>query len=677
MISERLYKHSHRINSNLVMEAGKDTIVKMVSRESEYRLNTLQRSDSIIVSLTSFPARFEHLHLVIRSILLQTMKPDEIIIYLDENIDLQKLPQSLLSLKQYGLQIVKRPGDLKPHKKYYYAIKEHPNSLIITVDDDLLYPEDTIEELYHTHLCFPNCVVASRAHKVLFNQDGTLKKYSQWEWTYQVPYHPSMRLLATGCGGVLYPPQCMPDMLLDIALIYKLSKNNDDLWLKTMQILSGTKVVLCDQRIRLNRMLIPGSQDNSLNSSNVHQNKNDIYMNTIMQYFHFNADNFGYTKARLLKIGLLTPYGATNYGTKLQAYAVQEIFEKYGETEIIEYAPGLKEKLRRKPERILMRRFADVIPVSETGYIQQELLDVRKEAIHSFNQYLNIPKQPTIGIHALREQSKQYDAVICGSDQIWNPVNLSSGIYMLEFVPKGVKRVAFSPSFGVSSIPHILRGVYKRRLKHIQAFSVREESGCEILKDLGFRSSWTLDPTLVLSVDEWATLASKNQRSIPKQPYILCYFLGTHVLGRQMAKRISKETGLPVVTLPHFKTYTPADVNFADVELYDVTVPQFIALIQNASVIFTDSFHGSAFSMLFEKEFFCFERHPSTNNANTNDRVLSLLRLFQLEDRLVHTEQDLLSAKTKKTDYAMVKKILTKKREETIHFIETAIGVKL
>lgn len=97
---------------------------ELLKQESQYRVNTVQREQKIIVSLTSFPARFEKLHLVIRSLLVQTMPPDAIILYLDDDVVVEELPDSLRKLEKYGLQIEWRQGRIKPHKKYYYAMDQ-------------------------------------------------------------------------------------------------------------------------------------------------------------------------------------------------------------------------------------------------------------------------------------------------------------------------------------------------------------------------------------------------------------------------------------------------------------------------------------------------------------------------------------------------------------------------
>lgn len=196
---------------------------ELLKQESQYRVNTVQRERKIIVSLTSFPARFEKLHLVIRSLLVQTMPPDAIILYLDD--DVEELPDSLRKLEKYGLQIEWRPGRIKPHKKYYYAIKEHPDDIVVTVDDDVMYPAELIESLYKTHRRFPDCVVATRAHRILFNNHKTIRSYNNWHWADEHRNKPSLALMATGVGGVLYPPRCMNEELLNQKLFLKLSPN--------------------------------------------------------------------------------------------------------------------------------------------------------------------------------------------------------------------------------------------------------------------------------------------------------------------------------------------------------------------------------------------------------------------------------------------------------------------
>lgn len=373
-------------------------------------------------------------------------------------------------------------------------------------------------------------------------------------------------------------------------------------------------------------------------------------------------------------IGLLTPYNVNNYGTKLQAYAVQEIVSEFDDTEIITYQPDFWGKVLHKSENIRMKKYADVQAAnSQTERLSPQLKNKRNHAIKAFDTKLRIA--PTVtGMSALKKQSAKYSAVVCGSDQIWHPVNLPGHIYMLEFVADNVKRVAFSPSFGIGRIPQELFHAYQHRFRHIQYLSVREKSGQNMLKELGYPNAvWTLDPTLVLQENKWMDLADEGAEIVPAEPYIFCYFLGTHEFGRQMAKRLQQKIGFKIVTLPHFKTYTPADEDFADIHLYDVSVQQFVALIKNAAMVCTDSFHGTAFSVLFERDVYCCERHKSADGASTNSRLHSILQLLSMEGRMLSSLGEVETVLQQPVDYPAVLSCLNEKRKETEEFLVHAL----
>ena len=123
-----------------------------------YGLNKDKRDVPIVVTMTSFPARFKTIHLAIKSIMAQTIKPDKIILYLDENVDDAQITEKMRKLKEYGLEIKKRPVDMKVHKKYYYAMKEYPDAIIVTADDDCMYRKGLISTLLETHKKYPQTV---------------------------------------------------------------------------------------------------------------------------------------------------------------------------------------------------------------------------------------------------------------------------------------------------------------------------------------------------------------------------------------------------------------------------------------------------------------------------------------------------------------------------------------
>lgn len=254
-------------------------------------LNHEERKTHIIVSLTSYPGRFAHIHTALKSIMLQTVKPDKIIVWLDEDVERDKFTPKMLELEQYGIEYRMMPGDLKPHKKYFHAMQEYPDDIIITVDDDLIYPKDVIESLLKTHERYPKAVCARRVHKITKKPNGEIAPYNDWLGEYCGCDTPSHTLVATGVGGVLYPPHCLYEKTFDEKLIMELSLKADDIWLKFMELLNGTYVVWAPCKIPMPD-LIEKEQKTSLKSENVGQNRNDVYFTKVQNYFHVQAEAF-------------------------------------------------------------------------------------------------------------------------------------------------------------------------------------------------------------------------------------------------------------------------------------------------------------------------------------------------------------------------------------------------
>ena len=137
-------------------------------------------SNNTYISLTSYGARLNAVHMAIRSLLMQSVRPSKVLLYLDESIQRDTLSDDLLDLEQYGLEIRMGYEDLGPHKKYLFAFQEFPDSLIITADDDLIYPADMVESLLTAHEAVPYCVVARRCHLIGFDVAGDLLPYEKW-----------------------------------------------------------------------------------------------------------------------------------------------------------------------------------------------------------------------------------------------------------------------------------------------------------------------------------------------------------------------------------------------------------------------------------------------------------------------------------------------------------------
>lgn len=376
-------------------------------------------------------------------------------------------------------------------------------------------------------------------------------------------------------------------------------------------------------------------------------------------------------------IGLATPFLTNNYGTKLQAFALQTFLTANNyDNEIINYTFQQKQwnpkKLllsnRKEYKRISQERQAALSRFPET----KQNIDMRNQCFAKFTKekYVLSDRCDTLkAVSALSE--KKYCSVICGSDQIWLPSHALERYYMLDFLPPSVKRIAYAPSFGVSSIPRIVRGNYRKALKKFHILTARENMGAELVKELTGRDCpVVVDPTLLLDAEQWVHFLGLQQPLV-REKYVLVYFIGATESHRRIAKKYAQETGAKLIILPNIDEIVPADTTYSDIALYNVGPDGFVNLIQNAEAIFTDSFHASVFSIIFQKTLFCFERFKKTSANSTNSRIYSLLSRTGLEDRLITDESQSLPSEETGYDDAMEK--VAYMRAESIRILREAL----
>jgi len=217
---------------------------------------------------------------------------------------------------------------------------------------------------------------------------------------------------------------------------------------------------------------------------------------------------------------------------------------------------------------------------------------------------------------------ERYDYVFTGSDQIWNPaIRHGSPVDFLTFAPRE-KRIALSPSFGVSVIPEQYKTDYKKWLTEMAYLSVREQAGADIIKELTGRDAVVLvDPTLMLSADNWLKVSEKA-RFRPEGKFLLTYFIGTMSPRRKkQIRKLASENNLELVQL----------ANLEDFKRYDANPGEFIDYIANADLICTDSFHAVIFSMQMKKPFLVYDREGKSSKMSS--RLDTLLRKFKFENR--------------------------------------------
>jgi hypothetical protein len=222
---------------------NKESIISKIEnmKESGIMPDTRQRTPKLIVSLTSYPARMYDIHYCLYSLLSQTVKPDKVILWLAHEQFPGKeedVPKKVKALKEFGLTIA-WTKDLKSYKKLIPALKEYPEDIIVTADDDIYYETDWLEKLYKNY--DGESILSHRSHRIIL-KGGKITSYGRWKQEIDGNGKKSFLNLFTGAGGVLYPPRVLYGDILKDELFMELSPTNDDLWFWSMTVLNNVKI---------------------------------------------------------------------------------------------------------------------------------------------------------------------------------------------------------------------------------------------------------------------------------------------------------------------------------------------------------------------------------------------------------------------------------------------------
>lgn len=247
----------------------------------------------IIVSLTSYPARIKTVDRVLDSIIRQTILPVKIVLFLsaDQFHGYKGFPD-FSQYEKFGFEICWKREDLGPHKKYYYAMQQYPDNVVITIDDDIYYKETMIEELLKYHKKYPHAVITRRAHLVTWMENGCIAPYEKWYFeNFTYIGIPRMDLVATGCSGILYPPHIFKPELFNKDLFMEKAPYADDLWLKVMELYSEIPVVLA--RHYFEDSGLENYCENGLYRKKNINGGNDIQLHALLEYYgKDNRENF-------------------------------------------------------------------------------------------------------------------------------------------------------------------------------------------------------------------------------------------------------------------------------------------------------------------------------------------------------------------------------------------------
>ena len=384
------------------------------------------------------------------------------------------------------------------------------------------------------------------------------------------------------------------------------------------------------------------------------------------------------------KIALVTCYFQHNYGSQLQAYATQMVFDKMGVANETICIDGLKKEINRAKYRYFLSRITDVNTVKDKFATVKKAMamiankeykrnmETRAEMFDMFSHTMfHISKQYESKAE-LTNCAHNYGAFVVGSDQLWLPSNIEADYYTLNFVPTDVPKIALATSFGISQLPKRQAREAEEFLKRLDFCSVRETSGQKLVKQLTGRDVPVVcDPTILFTAEEWAVVAKAGR--FVEEKYMFCYFLGNNPEQREFVRRVKAVTGYKIVQLQHCDEYIESDVGFPDYAPYNVGPSEFVQLIRDAEYVFTDSFHASVFSLLHKKMFFTFRRYNNDSVVSTNGRLYSLLSLVGLENRLLKGNESADDALALAIDYDDVHAKLDVLRDFTKSFIREAL----
>ncbi len=340
------------------------------------------------------------------------------------------------------------------------------------------------------------------------------------------------------------------------------------------------------------------------------------------------------------KVGIVTIYkNNQNYGGLLQAFGLQKYIESVGfDCELISY--------ERNPQAYRKARFrnlgffrslellANKVKTKAIAYVKSDYRQGLAARSRRFKAFENEIKH-SVAVHdnSISSQCDTYQAMICGSDQIWNP-GLWNDVMFLNIQGFEGKKIAYAASIGRKSLTNAEQQYMAKNLCALDAISVREESAAQIVRQLTPKKVTTvLDPTFLLSAEQWHGFA-RRPIGCPDQ-FVFSFFLGRNTEAKMAVAEMYKGK-VPIVTLPHLQTgYKREDETYSDIQLYDVGPHEWVWLIQNAKYVFTDSFHGTAFSINLGTAFCSFPKGRKNDKQSINSRLQDILIEFGLDGRFI------------------------------------------
>lgn len=380
----------------------------------------------------------------------------------------------------------------------------------------------------------------------------------------------------------------------------------------------------------------------------------------------------------MTRIGIVTIFDCDNYGADLQAYALPTALKQLGyHAELIDYP-------FYKSARFQMTKVSrPVVPLSAKNRLKEALARMlaawrcrfggatvrrRERAFAAFRERMPLSKKTYATFDALVRDPPPYDVYMTGSDQVWNPrMGATLRPYFLDFLPEDAVRVAYAASFGVAELPDSVTERYREWLARYRAVGCREAKGCDLMRTLcpQVPCAHTVDPTLLLTREAWASVANMPERAAGKR-YLLIYELVPAKGLADFARRWAHQEGLDIIRICGSARASAAP---GETVLRELGPDGFVGLFSGASAVVTTSFHGTVFSLIFGVPFYS----VIPGQMHNSSRQQGLLETVGCPDRLLPEHGLHTHIPDTRLDWGAIQARLQTARKTSLDFLKTAV----
>ena len=371
-------------------------------------------------------------------------------------------------------------------------------------------------------------------------------------------------------------------------------------------------------------------------------------------------------------------YKNYNYGGMLQGYALKRAVRDLGySVDLISYDvnanpnpvyPGLRQQIEQYGPFSAVEKAGEKA-VAKGSFLISDILARRKERFEAFMEETQ-PSEKLYDDKSAEELCRRYRALISGSDQVWNP-NAVRNLYLQTFAEDPARKIAYAASIGRDSFSEREASVLIPAIREFGSISVRERTAKKLLERyIEAPIETSLDPTLLLSAEEWSEVASDP---LVEGKYVLVYFFSDSLNVRRRAEQLFAKRGMKMVFIPYAKQeYNLTDASGPGERMEDVGPREFVSLVQNASFVLTDSFHGAVFSLIFKKPFAVFERNRN-GHVSMNSRLYDLLNLFDQSHRLVNAKTGVEPDYLFEVDRDKIESIWASEKKRSLEYLSGAL----